>query len=337
MSKMKRIYLLPIILILLGIGVFSVLTRSPKQLSETKPVVQEQKLKKISLRLKWIDQAQFAGFYMASANGYYKNSGLDVTINPAGPDISSIQMVVNGADMFGITSGDQILLAREKGLPVVAVATIYRESPVGFASLKKENITSPRDLIGKTVAMVYGKDEEAIYKALLAKEGIKRQDIKEVPKVMDISQLTSGKVDVQVVYENNEPILMQQKGFDVNILRPRDYGINFYADTIFTTEDNIRNNPEVVKKFVQNSIQGWKSTIDNQDQAVNEVLKRNGKLDKDHQRKFLELSVPLILEQDKIGFSTKEGWESMQKIMLDQGVLKSPQNIDKLFTNSFLN
>ncbi|HOI59894.1 MAG TPA: ABC transporter substrate-binding protein [Candidatus Pacearchaeota archaeon] len=97
-------------------------------------------LKEVSIRLKWLDQAQFAGYYVADSKGYYKDNGLSVEINPGGPNISPIQMVINGTDDFGITSGNQIILARDQGVPIVAIAVIYQKSPISIVSLKEKNI-----------------------------------------------------------------------------------------------------------------------------------------------------------------------------------------------------
>lgn len=207
-------------------------------------------VKSISLRLKWLDQAQFSGYYLAKSQGLYKDKGLEVTINQGGPEIAPVQMVVSNVNQFGITGADQILLAREKGIPVVALAVIYKDTPVAIGSLKGKNFKTPQDLLGKRVGMIYGRDEETIYKALLEKTKVDRKKINEVALIAGLSQLTSGKIDAQILYEINEPILLEQQGFEVNLIKPRDYGVKFYADTLFTTEDMIKNNPDLVRKFV---------------------------------------------------------------------------------------
>src|SRR5712691_8740899 len=82
----------------------------------------------VTVRLKWLHQAQFAGFYVAKDKGYYAAAGLDVSIQPGGSDFPAIQMVAGGSEQFGVTGADQILIARSKGVPVVAIAVIYREN-----------------------------------------------------------------------------------------------------------------------------------------------------------------------------------------------------------------
>jgi ABC-type nitrate/sulfonate/bicarbonate transport system substrate-binding protein len=99
----------------------------------------------ITLRLKWLNQAQFAGFYVAQEKGYYKSAGLDVNIQPGGPDFPAVQMVTGGNEQFGVTGADQILIARSKGVPVVALAVVYRRNAFVLFSLAKSGINGPAD------------------------------------------------------------------------------------------------------------------------------------------------------------------------------------------------
>lgn len=293
-------------------------------------------LQKVSLRLKWINQAQFAGFYMAQEKGFYERNGLNVQINPGGPDISPLQMVITNADDFGITGADQILIAREKGIPVVALAVIYKQSPVVLASLKENNIQTPQDLVGKTVAVVYGRDEEMIYKALLSKENIDRTTINEIPKTFDSSQIETKKADAAIVYEPDEPVIMEQRGFAVNLIKPSEYGIKFYGDTLFTTEKMIKEHPDLVRNFVQATLEGWDLSLTNQNEAIDIVLRKNPSLNRQHQARFLEISTPLIKNESKIGTSDAKTWNTIKQILLDQGVIKKDIDVIQAYNNSFL-
>ena len=123
----------------------------------------------VTVRLKWFNQAQFAGFYVAQDKGYYKAAGLAVNIQPGGPDFPAVQMVTGGNEQFGVTGADQILIARSKGVPVVAVAVIYRRNPFVLFSLAKSGIKTPADFVGKKVGVKIGGNEELIYRAVLAK------------------------------------------------------------------------------------------------------------------------------------------------------------------------
>lgn len=325
----KLVYLIALIIIITGLFFFIKHTSQPTKNTLTNT--------KVTVQLKWINQAQFSGYYFAKESGMYQNAGLDVDLIPGGPDISPIQSVVTGASQFGVIGGDQILLAREKGVPVVAIAVIYKKTPVALVSLKKSNILKPSDLEGKTVAMVYGKDEEVMYRAMLDKAEVKRSSIKEVPLTFDLSQITTGKVAAQVVYEMNEPVLLKQKGFEINLMKPRDYGVNLYSDTLFTTEEMIRDHPDVVRKFVQATIQGWKDSFTDPKTAIDYVLKTNSSLNRDQQTQFLELSKPLIAGDGNIGVSAQSDWENMQKTLIKYQDMKNKINLTRAFTNEFIN
>lgn len=293
-------------------------------------------LDEVSLRLKWIDQVQFTGYYVANSQGLYAKRGLKVEINPGGPDISPVQMVTTGVNDFGITGADQIILARKKGVPLVALAVLYKESPVVMISLKESGIKTPKDFEGKKVAVVYGRDEEIIYRTLLKKANVDTEKIEEVPCMFNASQLIGKEVDAQVGYETNEVVLLNKEGYDLNVIRPRDYDIKFYADTLFTTEEMIEKNPELVRKFVQASIEGWKIALSNPEAAVDEVIKVNSTLDRAHQSKFLEYSTPLITNYGEIGYSDGLVWEEMASVLSSQGLLEGSIDINKSFTNEFL-
>jgi NitT/TauT family transport system substrate-binding protein len=211
----------------------------------------------VTVRLKWFNQAQFAGFYVAQQNGYYKAAGLDVNIQPGGPDFPAVQMVTGGSEQFGVTGADQILIARSKGVPVVALAVIYRRNPFVLFSLTKSGIKTPADFAGKTVGVKIGGNEELIYRAVLAKAGIDKAKLTEMPVKFDITPLLTGTVDVWPGYLINDVLAAKEKGFDVNVIYPADFGIDLYADTLFTTEKMLKEKPEVVRNFVAATLKGW--------------------------------------------------------------------------------
>ena len=288
-----------------------------------------------SLRLKWICQAQFAGFYMANAEKYYEQEGLKVRIDPAGPNISPIQSVVSGINEFGIAGAEQIITAIDNDIPIVAIAVIYRETPEALTSKKNLNINNPQDLVGKTVGVIYG-DDENLYRLFLKKNNIDEKNINEVPAVTGITQILTDKVDAKMAYEMNDSVLLKLEGEDVNVLKFRDYGVKVYADTIFTTKELIEKNPEKVKKFVNASIKGWQEAIKNPEKAIDELIKVNSSLNYDHQLGYLNGSIPIILTDEKIGYSSEKTWQDMINNLYDFGTIKNKLDANKVFTNEFI-
>jgi len=285
-----------------------------------------------TVRLKWFNQAQFAGFYVAQDKGIYKAAGLDVNIQPGGPDFPAIQMVAGGNEQFGVAGADQILIARSKGVPVVALAVIYRRNPFVLFSLAKSGIKTPADFVGKKVGLKIGGNEELIYRAVIAKAGIDKSQLTEIPVKFDITPLLTGDIDVWPGYLINEVLAAKEKGFDVNIIAPSQYGIELYADTLFTTEKMLKEKPDVVQKFVAATLQGWSSAMAAPEEAAKITVKYGDKLTYDHEFAMMKASIPLLKPDDKpLGYMDEAGWTSVQKLLLGAGFQKDPVNVAEAF------
>lgn len=290
----------------------------------------------VTLRLKWFHQAQFAGFYVAKDKELYKSAGLNVDIQPGGPDFPAIQMVTGGNEQFGVTAADQILIARSKGVPVVALAVIFRRNPFVLFSLAKSGIKTPADYAGRNIGVKIGGNEELIYRAILAKAGIDRTKLNEIPVKFDITPLLAGAVDVWPGYLINEVLAAREKGFDVNVVSPPDYGIDLYADTLFTTEKMLKEKPEIVRKFVVATLKGWSSAIAAPEEAAQITVKYGTKLTYDHELAMMKASLPLLQpDAQPVGWMDAANWSATQKLLVDAGFQKMPVEIGKAFTVEF--
>ena len=291
----------------------------------------------VTVRLKWFNQAQFAGFYVAKEKGMYQAVGLDVAIQPGGPDFPSIQMIAGGNEQFGVTSADQILVARSKGVPVVALAVLYRKSPFVLFSLKQSGIDKPEQFPGKKIGVKMGGNEELVYREILKKVGLSSKDMDEVPVKFDMTPLLTGQIDVWPGYVINEVITAREKGFGVNIIWPSDYGVNMYADTLFTTDKMVKEKPEVVKKFVAATLKGWAYAVAHPEEAAKITVQYGTKLTYTHELAMMKESIQL-LQPDKqpIGSMNASVWSTMQESLLQGGFMKKPIELDKAYTTKFI-
>lgn len=286
----------------------------------------------VTVRLKWYNQAQFAGFYMGQEKGFYKAAGLDVSIQPGGPDFPAIQMVAGGNEQFGVTGADQILIARSKGVPVVALAVIYRRNPFVLFSLAKSGINGPKDWVGKKVGVKIGGNEELIYRAVLAKAGVDKSRLTEIPVKFDMTPLLAGTVDVWPGYLINEVLEAKEKGFAVKIVYPSDYGVDLYADTLFTTEQMLKEKPDVVRRFVAATIKGWNAAIAAPEEAARITVKYGDKLTYAHELAMMKASIPLLKPDSKpFGYMDAAGWSSAQQLLLAAGFQKQSVDVSKAF------
>ncbi len=297
-------------------------------------------LEKISCRLKWYIQSQFAGNLVAVSEDYYRNAGLDCTLVPGGQDFNAIKLVASGENDFGVWGADQILIARSKGIPVVAIAVIYQKSPVCFFSKKNSGIIKPCDFVGKKVAMQYGTNVRTEYVAMMNNVKVDLNKVIEVPSRYDMQRFFEGAVDVWCGYVINEVLTAEEKGFEVNLIKPSDYGVKMYADCLFTTEEMIKNRPEIVRRFVQATLQGWQFAIKHPAKAVEIVLSHDAKLRKEHELRMLLKSIPFILpgsgKADRIGEMDSMVWKEMEKTLFKQHIIKHRVDVSLAFNNHFL-
>jgi hypothetical protein len=135
----------------------------------------------VSVRIQWLDQAQFAGLYVANAKGFFKQRHLTVSVEPGGPDVSPVPLVASGSNDFGVSPATDVIQARSNGVPVVAIATIFQKNPVVFFSMQAKNIKTPRDFVGHTVGLKYGMEIEYYYHAMMQYAGVDTSKVKEVP------------------------------------------------------------------------------------------------------------------------------------------------------------
>ncbi|HYE22141.1 MAG TPA: ABC transporter substrate-binding protein, partial [Verrucomicrobiae bacterium] len=222
----------------------------------------------VSLRLAWLHGSGFEGFYVAKDKGFYSYQGLDVTLYPGGPDQNPVRSVAAGSDTFGQGGLVEVLQARDKGVPIKAIAAIFRTNPVVYFSLSGSGIQNPKDFAGKKIGVKYGLDTEIIYRALLKKNNVNIQNITEVPVKFDMTPLFRRDVDVWPGYINFEPVIARMQGYNVEVIRSEDYGIPMYGQVIFAREDYIQEHPEEVRKFLNATIDGWQYAVDHDADAA---------------------------------------------------------------------
>ena len=141
----------------------------------------------VSLRLKWLFDPGFAGEMVAAKAGFFRDLGLDVVLKPGGFESDPIKLVASASDTFGVAGADSFLLARAKGVPIVAFAAGYLQTPVVFYALTTSGITSPQGFVGHRVGYQAGQDTATVYEALLKKTSDDREKIKEIPVKFDFS------------------------------------------------------------------------------------------------------------------------------------------------------
>ncbi|MFH1635479.1 MAG: ABC transporter substrate-binding protein [Chloroflexota bacterium] len=289
----------------------------------------------ITVQLLWVYDAQFAGFYAADQKGHYKAEGLAVTLAQGEPNVNSQKPVLAGEAQFGIAGADQLILAQSEGKPVRAIATIYRHSPVVFIALASSGITRPQEFVGKTIRVVANVIPSL--RAMTTHVGIRPNQFTEVILPSDLTHFSSGKIPVWGVYLTSFVVLAKQAGYKLNIIYPDDYGVHFYADTIFATDDFIAKNPDLVRRFLRATFKGWTYAVENPTATASFVSKYNPDADTALETAKMISSLPLInTGEDYIGWMKPEIWAGMGKNLREQGVLKNFLDVKQVYTLQFL-
>lgn len=288
-------------------------------------------VRRLSMRLQWFPQFQFAGYILAKQKGYYEQAGLDVTLNPGGPDLVALPLVAAGSDTFGSTGADTVLIAREQGIPVVALATWFQASPVAFMVHSDSGILTPQDFPGHTIGMFYGDNVETEYRALLAAAGVDRASITELPGDFSLAPFLERRVDIWPVYATDQPNTARREGAEIGLILARDYGVQLMGDVLFTTEQFARENPRTVRAFTEATLRGWEDAIADPAAAVDLILEYNPELEREQLLFEAQETIKLLRfgpGERCPGFNDPRMWAAEATLLQELGILSAEPDLD---------
>lgn len=211
---------------------------------------------KVVLQLGWLNQFQFAGYYVAKELGYYKDAGIDAEIREYNNDIDISKVIKNKEADFAI-GRSSLLIDKSNGEDIVAMGAIFQESPLILLVRDDSGISSISDLKNKKIMLTKDAKDSASVIAMLFSNGISDKDYVHLSHSFNIDDLIDGKTDAMASYISNEPIQMENKGIGYKIFYPKDYGFHFYSDILFTSSAFIKKHPKLSKSFYEASIKGW--------------------------------------------------------------------------------
>lgn len=233
--------------------------------------LQAQTLTPITLQLAWKYQFQFAGYIMAKEKGFYEKAGLDVYLKEYELDTEVNREVFNGKAHFGIARSDLVLDRLNEGMKFVQLFALCQASPVILQTLKRDDITKLEDLKDKRFVLTGDSllRDGAEVVSMLYSVGIDERQITKVNgTTYGPEDIINGHGDVITAYSTITPYHLKQLGYDSMSFYPKDYGFDFYSDILFTMEDFIQKNPEIVSKFYKASLQGWEYAFENIQETI---------------------------------------------------------------------
>jgi NitT/TauT family transport system substrate-binding protein len=292
---------------------------------------------KVTLQLKWVTQAQFAGFYAAKAKGYYNQAGLDVNIKSGGPDITPEQVVASGQAEFGIDWLPSLLSSRDKGSDLVNIAQVYARSGMTELTWKDTGINTIAKMRGKKVGnWLFGNEFELF--AALVKNGMdptKNKGVTIVQQPFDMNLFLQRKIDAASAMTYNELAqvletknpktgkLYQLK--DLNVIKMEDVGTGMLEDGVFVRGDWIedRGNQATARKFLEASFRGWAYCRDHLAECTSIVLKNSPILGKGHQTwQMNEVNALIWPAKQGIGVMNQKAFTRTASISRQFGVIK---------------
>jgi NitT/TauT family transport system substrate-binding protein len=301
---------------------------------------------KVTLQLKWVTQAQFAGYYAAKEQGYYDDEGLDVTLKVGGPDITPEQVVTAGQAEFGIDWLPSLLATRDKGGDIVNIAQVFTRSGMLEVTHKDSGITDVAGMKGKKVGVWCCGNENELY-AALTKNGMDlKKDVTIVNQPFDMNLFLSKDVDAAAAMTYNELAqVLETKNpetgklyslDDLNVISMEDAGTSMLEDGVFTQADWISDtkNQDIAKRFLAASFKGWAFCRDNQDECLQNVLDNGPTLGEGHQRWQLNEINALIWPAPKgIGIMDPTAYKRTADIAKQFKVISKPASDDAYRTD----
>jgi NitT/TauT family transport system substrate-binding protein len=306
------------------------------------PQDREETSQSVTLAMGFVPNVQFAPFYVAVDRGYFADEGIELEFD-YGWETDLLKLVASNELQFAIGSGDQVILARSQELPVVYVMNWYRRFPVCVVSLAGTGIHSPAELVGRRVGTpaLYGASYIG-WRALIDAVGLDEASIELVSIGYEqAAALTEGQVDAALCYAMNEPVEMMLGGQEVNIIYVADYA-NLVSNGLFTNEETIKDNPELVQGMVRASLRGLAYTIDHPDEAydisVRHISGATGDAGSEAvNRAVLAESIEFWrADAGQLGRVDEAQWRAAQSIMYQMGLVGEEGDVADMFTNRFI-
>ena len=282
----------------------------------------------VTLQLKWQPRFQFAGYYAAQYKGFFREEGLDVTLQPGGSDIAPLTEVLEGRAQYAIEAGE-LVYYRLQGKPVVALASIFQHSPAVLMTLGKAGLHTPHDLAHKRISILVGGKPIVEVAAMFVNEGVPLDALALQPNHVGMAALLSEKVDAEYGYMTNEPFLNQQAGDDIHYIQPVNYGVDFYGDTLFTSERQLQEHPAQVAALRRAVIRGWQYALENPEEIISILLDRYPDLNRAalqfEAKQILDLVKPDIVQ---MGHMNAERWRRMADTFVKLGMVDDTSYLD---------
>ena len=282
----------------------------------------------VTLQLRWQHQFQFAGYYAAIAQGYYRDAGLQVILKEGGPGIDAVAEVVSGRSHFGVGLSS-LALDYLNGAPVMMLANVFQHSPNTL--IARGNNRHLADLAnGGRIAIMVGQ-QDAELKAMFVDEGIALDKLDLSTTSRHLEDFLAGRIDAFNGYVSNEPYLLDKLGVAFTSLKPQTYGIDFYGDLLFTHQNLAANDPALVSAFRTASLRGWQYALDHPDEIIDLILRDYNGQHKTREHLLFEAKALTELIQHQVielGHANPGRWQHIVDVYRRFGLVHGQQSLN---------
>lgn len=305
---------------------------------------EEPERESVTVELDWYPNANHSGFFVAQDQGYFDEENLDVDVRPPADPALVAQIVASNERDFGVFYQTDTLLARNEGLPIVALKAIVQRPLNSLMALESSGISRPSDLKGKKVGYPGIEWNVKMLGTMLEADGLTLADV----EVVDIGwalweTLAAGTVDAVIgAYWSHESILLEQKGYPVTVIYPEEFGVpQYYEMMLVTSERMLEERPDAVERFVRGFTKGFEYGLDNPQDAIDILLKLNPEQEEieDIERPSIDLLTSQAWraeETGKFGTMTAERWKSVAEFMKQQGEIDAGLDESEAWTDEYL-
>jgi NitT/TauT family transport system substrate-binding protein len=294
----------------------------------------------VTFQLNWVAGGPNAGFAAAVVEGYYKAAGLDVTLVQGNGSGNTAQLVASGRAQLAYADAVAVSQLIAKGAPMKIVSTIYQSNPNEVSALKKTGIKSIKDLTGKKVGVPSGSSQTTMLPLFLKANNLKESDVNliNMPTASMVPSLLTGQVDAILGSIDAYQIQLEAQGAQLDNFRFADFGVPTVSTSVFASDSFIKDNPEIVKKFIAATLKGWSFALDNPEKAVKDLKTVFPEMNEKLAAAELAAITPLFCSGGAkyIGKAEDALWVKTQDLLSQVALLPAGQDPKSYYTNAFL-
>ncbi len=294
----------------------------------------------ITFQLNWVAGGANAGFAAAVAEGFYKDAGLNVTLVQGNGSGNTAQLVANGRSEIAYADAVAVSQLIAKGAPMKVLSTVYQSNPNEVSALKKTGIKSIKDLVGKKVGVPSGSSQTTMLPLFLKANNLKESEVNliNMPATAMVPSLLQGQVDAILGSIDSYQIQLEAQGAETDNFMFADHGVPTVSTSIFASDSYIKNNPEVVKKFIAASLRGWYFALDNPEKAVKDLKSVFPEMNEKLATAELASIKPLLCSGGAkyIGKAEDALWVKTQDLLSEVKLLPAGQDPKSYYTNAYL-